>query len=145
MISESEDEFKELSFQEEKLNSDIDNEELSKNQAIKKSIKGLYREDNNLEMSIVESAEAIIDKKAEIKLRQEKRVLDGINKRADLNKELDRNAEIEATILKWTNYKNKDHEIDDFKIAELEGKVNKCNGSDERFYSQFDQKRKARI
>lgn len=131
MISESEDEFKELSFQEEKLNSDIDNEELSKNQAIKKSIKGLYREDKNLEVTIVESAEAIIDKKAEIKLRQEKRVLDGINKRAELNKELDRNAEIEATILKWTNYKNKDHDIDDIKIAELEGKVNKLNNETE--------------
>ena len=39
MISESEDEFKELSLQEKKLNSDIDNEELAKNQAIKKSIK----------------------------------------------------------------------------------------------------------
>ena len=39
MISESEDEFKELSLQEEKLNSDIDNEEIAKNQAIKKSIK----------------------------------------------------------------------------------------------------------
>ena len=39
MISESEDEFKELSLQEEKLNSDIDNEELAKNQAIRKSIK----------------------------------------------------------------------------------------------------------
>ena len=30
MISQSENEFKELSFQEEKLNSDIDNEELAK-------------------------------------------------------------------------------------------------------------------
>ena len=39
MISESEIEFKELSLQEKKLNSDIDNEELAKNQAIKKSIK----------------------------------------------------------------------------------------------------------
>ena len=39
MISESEIEFKELSLEEEKLNSDIDNEELLKNQAIKKSIK----------------------------------------------------------------------------------------------------------
>ena len=39
MISESEDEFKELSLQEKKLNTDIDNEELAKNQAIKKSIK----------------------------------------------------------------------------------------------------------
>ena len=39
MISESENEFKELSLQEEKLNSDIDNEEIAKNQAIKKSIK----------------------------------------------------------------------------------------------------------
>ena len=41
MISESEDEFKELSLQEEKLNSDIDNEEIAKNQAIKKAIKVL--------------------------------------------------------------------------------------------------------
>ena len=39
MISESEIEFKELSLEEEKLNSDIDNEEILKNQAIKKSIK----------------------------------------------------------------------------------------------------------
>ena len=39
MISESEIEFKELTLEEEKLNSDIDNEELLKNQAIKKSIK----------------------------------------------------------------------------------------------------------
>ena len=97
----------------------------------------MYREDKNLEVTIVESAEAKIDKKQEIKLRQEKRVVDEINKRADLNKErdqrtaltscnknnhrngpfrngpwipdkeLERNAEIEATILKWTNYKNK--------------------------------------
>ena len=92
----------------------------------------MYREDKNLEVTIVESAEAKIDKKEEIKLRQEKRVVDEINKRADLNKdrdprtvrnqlvrnirrngswipdkELERNAEIEATILKWTNYKNK--------------------------------------
>ena len=37
MISESEIEFKELSLQEKKLNSDIDNEELAKNQAIKKA------------------------------------------------------------------------------------------------------------
>ena len=41
MISESEDEFKELSLQEKKLNSDIDNEEIAKNQAIRKSIKVL--------------------------------------------------------------------------------------------------------
>lgn len=41
MISESENEFKELSLQAEKLNSDIDNEEIAKNQAIKKSIKVL--------------------------------------------------------------------------------------------------------
>ena len=39
MISESEIEFKELSLEEEKLNSDIENEEILKNQAIKKSIK----------------------------------------------------------------------------------------------------------
>ena len=38
-------------------------------------------------MSIVESAEAKIDKREEIKLRQEKRVVDDINKRADLNKD----------------------------------------------------------
>lgn len=43
MISESEDEFKELSLQEEKLNSDIENEELAKNQAIKKSIKVSFK------------------------------------------------------------------------------------------------------
>ena len=43
MISESEDEFKELSLQEEKLNSDIDNEEIAKNQAIKKSIKVRFK------------------------------------------------------------------------------------------------------
>ena len=40
-------------------------------------------------MTIVESAEAKIDKKEEIKLRQEKRVVDEINKRADLNKDRD--------------------------------------------------------
>ena len=40
-------------------------------------------------MTIVESAEAKIDKKEEIKLRQEKRVVDEINKRADLNKDID--------------------------------------------------------
>merc|ERR1712131_236028 len=131
MISESQDEFKELSLQEKKLNSDIDNEEIAKNQAIKKTIKGLYREDKNLEGTIVESAAAKIDKNEEIKLKQEKRVVDEISKRADLNKELERNAEIEATILKWTNYKNKDHEIDDNKIADLEGKVNKLNNETE--------------
>ena len=40
-------------------------------------------------MTIVESAEAKIDKKEEIKLRREKRVVDEINKRADLNKDRD--------------------------------------------------------
>ena len=40
-------------------------------------------------MTIVESAEAKIDKKEEIKLKQEKRVVDEINKRADLNKDRD--------------------------------------------------------
>ena len=49
----------------------------------------MYREDKNLEVTIVESAEAKIDKKEEIKLRQEKRVVDEINKRADLNKDRD--------------------------------------------------------
>jgi len=67
-------------------------------------------------VTIVESAEAKIDKKEEIKLRQEKRVVDEINKRADLNKELERNAEIEATILKWTNYKNKGSFYLDYKL-----------------------------
>ena len=43
MISESENEFKELSLQEKKLNSDIDNEEIAKNQAIKKSIKVRFK------------------------------------------------------------------------------------------------------
>ena len=49
----------------------------------------MYREDKNLEVTIVESAEAKIDKKEEIKLKQEKRVVDEINKRADLNKDRD--------------------------------------------------------
>ena len=49
----------------------------------------LYREAKNLEVTIVESAEAKIDKKEEIKLRQEKKIVDEINKRADLNKDRD--------------------------------------------------------
>ena len=40
-------------------------------------------------MTIVESAEAKIDRKEEIKLRQEKKFVDEINKRADLNKDRD--------------------------------------------------------
>ena len=49
----------------------------------------MYREDKNLEVTIVESAAAKIDKNEEIKLKQEKRVVDEINKRADLNKDRD--------------------------------------------------------
>ena len=54
---------------------------------MKKKFQGLYREDKNLEVTIIESAEAKVDKREEIKLRQEKRVVDEINKRADLNKD----------------------------------------------------------
>ena len=50
-------------------------------------------------------------KRKEIEMRVEKRIQDEINKKADLEKELERNAVLEATILKWTNYKNKGQTI----------------------------------
>lgn len=131
MTLDSKAENKDLIRDEEVLNAEYGEQEILRNNAIKKSIKGLYREDKQLEVTIVESAEAKLDKRKEIEMRVEKRIQDEINKKADLEKELERNAVLEATILKWTNYKNKDHEVDDSVIANLEGKVNKLNDDTE--------------
>jgi len=131
-INETKNEINELTKQLIEMNDVVDEEDASKNSVIKNCLTNLHQAGKQLEDKLIDREEVEENKKIELVNRTEARNDAEMRNREQLALELKANRELEAEVQKWKDYRDKDHEVDDNEIADLENQISIHNSNTDK-------------